>query len=309
MLHPVVNDLRMPLAPEFAVVAALGGVPTSHALRLVRNVTRRKFKHSYMPRPVLLGVLAALRFDAGAGGDNSIGLMPFDWFLQHHRHLFDDAPVIVRLTSHAMVMERDWFVDHLHPVPTPIANASATWQVSEYQCLQRLGSQRGRTDVETRSSVSLVRSTRPSPDPRAERSPTLAVDIDAQGVLMDNIEVEREIFALVLLKLVREKCGDLRARSVSMNGLLAQVPANERIFVRHALTALSDHGALVMNGDQVGMTSRGHLFIIQRASDGTPVQVPDPVQNANLIRLRKAVLLDARLSSDNLKAAQSPPDA
>jgi hypothetical protein len=125
---------------------------------------------------------------------------------------------------------------------------------------------------------------------------------------MDDIELEREIFALVLLKLVRVKCGEQRAGSASMATLLTQVPVCERHFVRRGLMALSDHGALMMTGDQVGMTSRGHLFIIQRASDGTPVPVPDPVQNANLIRMRKAVLQDGRLSSDNLKAAQWPPD-
>lgn len=64
MLHFVVDDLRMPLAPEFAVVAALGGVPTSHALRLVRNVTERKYLGANLPHPVLLSVLFALGFDA-----------------------------------------------------------------------------------------------------------------------------------------------------------------------------------------------------------------------------------------------------
>jgi hypothetical protein len=113
----------------------------------------------------------------------------------------------------------------------------------------------------------------------------------------------------LLLKLVREKCGEQRARSVSMASLLTQVPVCERHFVRRGLTALTDHGALMMSEDQVCMTSRGHFFIIQRASDGTPVPVPDPAQNVNLIRLRKAVLQDARRLSDNLKAAQSPPDA
>ena len=78
MLHPVVNDLRMLVASEVAVFAALGGVPTSHALRFVRNVTPAKIRHSNMPPRVLLSVLSALVFDAGPGGDSSVIPIPLD---------------------------------------------------------------------------------------------------------------------------------------------------------------------------------------------------------------------------------------
>lgn len=125
------------MAPEFAVIAALGGVPPSHALRPVRNVTRRKLRHSNMPPRVLLSVLSALGFDAGPGGDGSVQPIPLDWLVKHHRYLFDGAPVIVHLTSQAMVMEKGCFVDHTHLVPTPISDASKAWRVTVFQWLQR----------------------------------------------------------------------------------------------------------------------------------------------------------------------------
>lgn len=103
-------------------------------------------------------------------------------------------------------------------------------------------------------------------------------DIHAECVLMNDNEFERELFALVLLKMVRDSCGDQRAGSVSMTGLQAPVPAGERHFMRRGLTALSEHGALVTCGEHVGLTCSGHLFIIQLDCNGTPVPVPEPVQ-------------------------------
>ncbi|MDB5828866.1 MAG: hypothetical protein JWQ73_3086 [Variovorax sp.] len=131
--------------------------------------------------------------------------------------------------------------------------------------------------------------------------------VGGYGGTMKEDEKEREIFALVLLKMVRDKCGEQRTGSVSRTSLQALVPVNERSYVRRGLTALVDHGALVMSGEQIGMTSKGHLFIVQRAVDGTPLPVPDPAQNFNLIHLRRAICQDARLSHQSLEAAQTLP--
>ena len=137
MLHTVVHDLMFPLRPEFAVVSALAGVPTSRVQWLVRKVTRRAIRDAAITNSVLLAVLRSLGFESGTGGDNSLQPLPFNWFLKHHMYLLKHGPMIVRLTSHALVIDKDRFVDHLHLTPAPIPEAAAKWRVKAYQCVKR----------------------------------------------------------------------------------------------------------------------------------------------------------------------------
>lgn len=58
----------------------------------------------------------------------------------------------------------------------------------------------------------------------------------------------------------------------SRTGLQASVPVNERPGVRRGLDALLEHGLLVMNGEDIGLTAKGKLFLVhvQRARGETP---------------------------------------
>ena len=113
---------------------------------------------------------------------------------------------------------------------------------------------------------------------------------------------EREIFAVVLLKLVRDKCKNGKS-SVLRTSLQVTVPVSERHFARRGLAALVDHGALGMRGESLSLTAVGHAFLTQHASDHSFTQAVDVAQNTSLLRLRSAIRQDNRLSPTSVEAA------
>ena len=118
---------------------------------------------------------------------------------------------------------------------------------------------------------------------------------------------EREVFAYVLLNLVRGQCAVKGSDSVSRTGLQAQVPVNERAYARRGLTALIEHNALLMRGEQIGLTPRGRLYLAEHVIETAERPMLDAVQDADLLSLRSAIRQDARLSHDSMEAAQTLP--
>lgn len=118
---------------------------------------------------------------------------------------------------------------------------------------------------------------------------------------------EREVFAFVLLNLVRGQCAANRSESVSRTGLQAQVPVHERAFARRGLTALIEHKALFVRGEQIGLTAKGHLYLDEHVLEGEERPTLDTGQDADLLSLRSAIRQDMRLSHDSIEAAQTLP--
>ena len=118
---------------------------------------------------------------------------------------------------------------------------------------------------------------------------------------------EREVFAFVLLNLVRGQCAANRSESVSRTGLQAQVPVKERAFARRGLSALVEHKALVMRGEQIGPTARGHLYLDEHVLKADERPTLEATQDPDLLSLRSAIRQDMRLSHDSIEAAQSLP--
>jgi hypothetical protein len=137
MLHPIVHDLRSPLAADYAVVAALSGVPTSRVLRLERNASGRAGLKCPMTDAVFTEVLVALGLSLKPVSAY-IPPVTFKWFVREHRYLFVKGPVIVRMKKHMAVVEGDHFADSTQLVPVPLAEAPARWRVAEAHSVHRI---------------------------------------------------------------------------------------------------------------------------------------------------------------------------
>lgn len=116
---------------------------------------------------------------------------------------------------------------------------------------------------------------------------------------------EREIFAAVLLAMVRERC------KAGTNGVLrttvqASVPVNERAYVRRGLSALVDHGALIMNGEMLRLSPAGHRYLDQNTDYVYKIDTGPSAVEADLL-LGNAIRADSRLSHVDIEAAITLP--
>lgn len=102
---------------------------------------------------------------------------------------------------------------------------------------------------------------------------------------------DRETVAGVLAMLVRERCATASGRKTSRTGLQSSIPVSERPSVRRGLDALVERGILAMNGEDIGFTSKGKVFLayVQRAKDMAPTNYEqdesDPAVLAQLLTL------------------------
>ena len=109
---------------------------------------------------------------------------------------------------------------------------------------------------------------------------------------------ERETFASVLATLILQRSTASRSGNISRSSLLASVPAGEMASVRRGLDALIDHGMLGLNGDAIGFTQKGTVFLAYAASVQENSSMPEVVINNHraLTPMLAALERDERLA-------------
>jgi len=78
---------------------------------------------------------------------------------------------------------------------------------------------------------------------------------------MEHALTDRQTVAGVLVVLVRTRAIASGGSRTSRTGLQASVPVNERPGVRRGIDALLDLGVLAMSGEDIGITTRGKVFL------------------------------------------------
>ena len=137
MLHSIVHDLRSPLTAEYAVIAAISGVPTSRILRLERNANRGRGLKGPMPESVFADILAAVGWTLSPLSWY-IPSIPFKEFLKLHGYLIVEGPVIARMKRNMVVIEGRSFVDSTHMVPMALDDAPPGWRVVDGFSVRRV---------------------------------------------------------------------------------------------------------------------------------------------------------------------------
>ena len=74
------------------------------------------------------------------------------------------------------------------------------------------------------------------------------------------------VFAVVLARMVRDRCKSEKRGTTLRTGLQATVPVNERPYVRRGLDALIEHGVLALSGENIGLTRAG-LMLLETATN------------------------------------------
>ncbi|WP_213956454.1 hypothetical protein [Variovorax sp. dw_954] len=72
---------------------------------------------------------------------------------------------------------------------------------------------------------------------------------------------DREAVAAVLVMMVRARLVATHAGKTLRTGLQSSVPVSERPAVRRGLDALLDHGILAMNGEFIGFSPKGRMYL------------------------------------------------
>ncbi len=126
---------------------------------------------------------------------------------------------------------------------------------------------------------------------------------------MQKMLTEREAFAGVLIGMVMERCREARTPRTSRTGLQLAVPVAERPSVRRGLDALVEHGALLTNGETIGLTPAGQLLAQRTANGNTDRMSLDGDQERVLLQpLLVAIDRDDRLlPSKSLEEVRTLP--
>ncbi|MEJ8853490.1 hypothetical protein WKW79_02860 [Variovorax robiniae] len=122
---------------------------------------------------------------------------------------------------------------------------------------------------------------------------------------------DREAVAAMLVMMVRARLIAARDSRTLRTGLQASVPVSERPAVRRGLDALLDHGILAMNGEFIGFSSKGRMYLahVQQAQGRTPSAYEHDDQSpAVLAGLIEAIEQDERFEPyASIEAVQSLP--